>query len=115
MPDVWVSRCRRVTRSEIVVPARSTYLVIGASRSSFPAATCCSTATEVKSLVTEAVSKRICSVTGTGQRRLAGPYAPENRTSSPEQIRTTPEKSRSVTSVVMKAPSVEKSSVTGRT
>src|SRR5674476_1231267 len=40
--------------------------------------------------VTKAVSNRVCSSTGTGQRRDAGPYAPSNMCSAPRRTTTTP-------------------------
>src|SRR5665647_1698088 len=79
-----------VTSTGICVPARSTSSWMGWSRPRRPASTCCSTATAVNALVTEAVSNRVCSSTGTGQRRDAGPYAPSNMCSAPRRTATTP-------------------------
>jgi hypothetical protein len=73
MPEVWVSTCRSVTASVMVVPARSITSVRGASRSSAPSSTSCRAATDVNSFVADAVSNRVVSVTATGQRRLANP------------------------------------------
>jgi hypothetical protein len=68
-----VSRCRSVTAGEIVVPVKSTTPMIGMSRPSRPSSTSCSAATEVNSLVMEAVSNRVARLTGTAHRRLAQP------------------------------------------
>jgi hypothetical protein len=53
----------------------------------------------------EAVSNRMASLIGTGQRRLARPYAPENSVRSPRRIRTTPENSSAAARALSQASS----------
>ena len=78
MPEVWVRRWYGVTAGEIPVSSSPRYPITDVSSANASSSTSCSVATAVNSLVIDAESKRVSTVAGMLQVRLAYPNASSN-------------------------------------